>query len=54
MRTASGTTDVDPVALRVMYRVSAALAGVEMPSAPIMAIATEMRVIVRIFVSFMG
>ena len=53
IRTASGTTFVDPVALIVMYRVSAALAGADRPTAAIMAIATDRTVIVRSFVSFM-
>jgi hypothetical protein len=53
IRTASGTTAVDPVALMVMYRVSAALAGAERPAAPIKAMAIDRPVIVQNFVSFM-
>jgi hypothetical protein len=53
IRTASGTTFVEPVALMVMYLVSAALAGAERPAAPIRAMATDRTVIVRSFVSFM-
>jgi hypothetical protein len=37
----------------VMYRVSAALAGADRPTAAIIAIATDRTVIVRSFVSFM-
>jgi hypothetical protein len=53
IRTASGTTVVVPVALIVMYRVSAADAGMARAAPPIREVAITRAAIVRIRFSFM-